>query len=78
MALFLEVATGVLAAALLLVATLAMFVGLVAGFGRERVERCPHCQHFGLTTGGLMHDGGCPVRHGAVIETWLKSHRHYH
>ncbi|HVB04821.1 MAG TPA: hypothetical protein VNF07_01025 [Acidimicrobiales bacterium] len=41
--------------------------GLIAAVFGERFERCPRCEHYAMTVGGLAHPQGCPAeRHGRL------------
>ena len=62
MAVLLETLLGVLVAVLLGASVLAMWFGLLGGFAGELLERCDRCRRYGLTTGGGLHEEGCPPR----------------
>jgi hypothetical protein len=52
----------VVAAVLFVVAASAAIAGIVSWFAGERIERCPHCNRYAMTTAGDVHRDGCPHR----------------
>lgn len=43
------------------VVELAAVVGFLGVLTGERIERCPRCHHIGLTTDSKFHEHGCPI-----------------
>lgn len=68
MALAAEVVGGILAAVLLVLTMVALWVGYGALFG-GRVGKCPRCGRFAVTVGRQFHPGGCPISLQQHIES---------
>lgn len=66
-----EAVGGVLVVLSLLFATVALWVGLVAGLLGERVAKCTQCGRFTMTVDGELHAGSCPESAWGHLERLL-------
>lgn len=81
MALAVELVGGTLAAVLLALATIGLWLGYVALFG-ERAGKCPRCGRLAVTVGRQFHPAGCPVPPHRHLEhgtsAWHGIHLRHH
>lgn len=64
----------VVATACWVVVEVLALMGLFGAVSHERLERCVHCGHFGLTTHGMMHPRGCPSHSAADLPHRIHLH----
>lgn len=66
----------VLVALLMGASTWAMTVGIIGGFSGRRLEKCPRCHRYGLTSDRLVHSEGCPTTREEQLRQLLVGPRH--